>query len=608
MRGGFGSRIMDDKNEDIKISQVNREAVKLLLKYLRRNTKSILLAVLAMIIVTLTTLAGPYLTKVAIDEYILKGNLAGLNIIFILMLLSYSVFWLSSYWQTYLSSMAGHKIVASIREDLYNHLLKLPIDFYRRNPTGDIMSRLTHDVNALSDLVSSGFIHFFNDLLTLIGIMLIMLYLDVKLALISFIMVPFIFFAILLLGKRMRNAYRGVRERLAALNADVEENLSGIRLVQALNREAINNGKFKKLSWENLKANLKAVSYFALLFPTMNLSRVLGEALVLTFGGWGVVNGLISLGVLLAFLGYIRRFFAPLADLSQVYNTYQAAAAALDRIYEYLSIKPEISDTGVQDVIKDKLGSDDLQDTKKIKGEILFDKVSFAYEKENVLTDFSLKVKAGEILALVGSTGAGKTTLVNLMTRLYDVKEGSIFIDRIDIRKISFKSLRESISVVPQNVFLFDTSIKENIRYGNPLASDEEVLEAARQVKAHEFIDGLADGYDTEVGEGGVRLSGGQKQLISFARALIADPEILILDEATSSVDAYTEVLIQQALDVLLKDRTAILIAHRFTTLKKVDRIAVLENGSISGLGSHHELMESNDLYRKLFIKQIEVK
>ncbi|MFW6305903.1 MAG: ABC transporter ATP-binding protein, partial [Bacillota bacterium] len=468
----------------------------------------------------------------------------------------------------------------------------------------DIMSRLTHDVNALSDLVSSGFVHFFNDLLTLLGIMVIMLYLDVKLALISFIMIPFIFFAILILGKRMRNAYRDVREKLAELNADVEENISGIRLVQALNREAINNGKFTRLSWENLKANLKAVSYFALLFPTMNLSRVMGEALVLIFGGWGVINGIISLGVLLAFMGYIRRFFAPLADLSQVYNTYQAAAAALDRIYEYLSIEPEIGEDKAQVVLQNKLESHNLLDNKKIKGEIVFEKVSFAYEKEDILREFSLHINAGEVLALVGPTGAGKTTLVNLLTRLYDIRQGSISIDGIEISKITKKTLRKLIAVVPQDVFLFDTSIKENIRYGNLSAKDEDVIKAAQQVKAHDFISGLPDGYNTQVGESGIRLSGGQKQLISFTRALLANPKILILDEATSSVDAYTEVLIQQALDQLLKGRTGIMIAHRFTTLKKADRIAVLERGRISGLGTHQELMENNQLYRDLFLKQ----
>ncbi len=593
MRGGFGRKLRNDKEKDYKITQFDRNALKILFKYLRLHISTLFTALLAMGFVTISTLAGPYLSKIAVDNYILKGDLNGLNLVFILMILSYGLLWFSSYWQTYLSGLVGQKIVARIREDLYHHLQGLSIEFYKKRLTGDIMSRLTHDVNALSDLVSSGFIYLLNDILTLTGIVAIMLFLNVRLALVSFITIPFIFFVISILGKKMRDAYRGVREKLAELNADVEENLSGIRLVQALNREAVNTGKFKRLSWENFKANLKAVSYFALLFPTMSLSRVLGEALVITYGGWQVYNGNISLGVLVAFLGYVRHFFAPLADLSQVYNTYQAAAAALERIYNYLSIQPGIKVTEKPVIIEGD-----------VRGRVSFKGVSFGYEEDLIIDDFNLEIDSNEVLALVGPTGAGKTTLVNLLTRLYEVNKGSISIDGIDLRNLAVNSLREIIAVVPQQVFLFDRSIRENIRYGKPDAADKEVERAARRVNAHEFITGLPEGYETRVGEGGVRLSGGQKQLISFARALIASPEILILDEATSSVDAYTEVLIQQALEGLLKDRTAIIIAHRFTTLKRADRIAVLQNGKIDGIGIHDELIEENVLYKELFKKQ----
>jgi ATP-binding cassette subfamily B protein len=421
-----------------------------------------------------------------------------------------------------------------------------------------------------------------------------MMFLNFRLALISFLTIPLIFLAIFFLGKRMRKAYKGVREKLAELNADVEESISGIRIVQALNREAINTGKFKRLSWENLKANLKAVSYFALLFPTMTLSRVFGESLVLMYGGWQVVNDVISLGVIIAFLSYVRRFFGPLADLSQVYNTYQSAGASLDRIYEYISIQPSIREQ-----------EKSIKPDNEFKGEINFEEVSFGYdEQQTIINGFNLHIDPGEVFALVGATGAGKTTIVNLLTRLYDVVQGSILIDGVDLRQIPFKELRKLIAVVPQNVFLFDTSVKENIRYGAPKAKDEEVEMAAKRVHSHDFITNLPDGYETEVGEGGVRLSGGQRQLISFARALIADPKILILDEAISSVDAYTEVLIQKALEELLKDRTAIIIAHRFSTLRRADRIGVLRNGSLIGIGRHEELMQSNSIYRELFQKQ----
>lgn len=546
-----------------------------------------------MLMVTAATLAGPFLSKVAIDRYISEGDLAGLNWIFLFMVISYLILWFFSYYQTYLSRYIGQKVVGSIREDLYKHLQSLSMDFFKENSTGDIMSRVTHDVNALSDLVSTGFVHLLNDLFTIIGIMAIMLVLNLRLALISFITIPFIFFIVYFLGKKMRKAYQGVRERLAELNADVEENLSGIRLIQALNREAINTGEFKKLSWKNLKANLKAASYFSLLFPVMNLSKVFGEALVLGYGGWGVIEGTVSLGVVVAFMGYVRRFFAPLADLSQVYNTYQSAGAALDRIYEYMEIEPKIKE----------LNNLEFK-AENVKGEVEFKNVSFAYKNEMVIKNLDIAVKPGEVLAIVGPTGAGKTTIVNLLTRLYDVDRGQILIDGTDIKEIPLQSLRKIISVVPQEIFLFDTSIKNNIAYGKNDVEFKEIKEVAKQVQAHDFIKNLPEGYATRVGEGGVKLSGGQKQLVSFARAMLTDPKVLILDEATSSVDAYTEVMIQKAMEKLLKNRTVFMIAHRFTTLKRADRIAVLKEGELIASGSHQKLLETNKIYQELFKKQ----
>lgn len=593
MRGGFGRRISSGDEEDFSLKELDKRALKFLLKYIKSHTKTLIIATLCMFMVTLATLAGPFLSKVAIDSYITNGDLVGLNWIFLLMLVSYGFLWFFSYFQTYLSNWIGQRIVGDIREDLYQHLQDLSIDFFHKKDTGDIMSRVTHDVNALSDLVSSGFVHLLNDFFTVTGIVIIMLFLNVELALVSFITIPFIFFVVYFLGKRMRKAYQGVREKLAELNADVEQNLSGIRLIQALNRESRNTGEFSKLSWDNLKANLKAASYFSLLFPVMNLSKVFGEALVLGYGGWGVVEGTISLGVILAFMGYVRRFFAPLADLSQIYNTYQSAGAALDRIYEYMSLEPSIKEEGK------------YQLTKEVKGQIEFKGVNFGYEEEKVIDDLNLKFNTGEVMALVGPTGAGKTTIVNLLTRLYDVDDGKILIDGIDLRNLSFDFLRKTIAVVPQDVFLFDTSIKNNIAYGKPNATEEEIKEVARQVQAHDFIKDLPQGYETRVGEGGAKLSGGQKQLISFARAMLTDPQILILDEATSSVDAYTEVMIQQAMDKLLEDRTVLMIAHRFATLNKADRIGVLKDGELLDIGNHQQLIKESDIYRELVNKQI---
>ncbi len=593
MRGGFGRRMMSADEGDYRLSEIDRRTLRFFLRYLRPHVWTLLAALGAMLVVTLTTLAGPYLVKIAIDEYILAGDLVGLGWIFALMVATYGLFWLSSYWQTYLSSWTGQRIVGSIRLDLYEHLQQLSMEFFNRKQTGDVMSRVTHDVNTLSELVTTGVLRLLNDLLILVGIVIILVTLDLQLALITFLTIPLIYVVISQLGKRMRLAYRDVQERLAELNADVEENLSGIRVVQALNREAVNTGEFDRLSWANLKANLKAVSVFALLFPTMTFSRVLGEALVLWYGGWGVFNGVLSLGVLMAFLGYVRQFFAPLADLSQVYNTMQVAGAGLDRIWEYMSIEPTITEP-----------DHPVRPEEGFRGGLSFRDVDFAYADEQVIRDFSLEVTAGEIFALVGPTGAGKTTIANLLARLYDVGEGSIAIDGVDLRQMAFEDLRSVVSVVPQNVFLFDDSIRENIRYGSPGATDAEVEDAARQVGAHEFIRELPRGYETEVGEGGMRLSGGQRQMVSFVRALLADPKVLILDEATSSVDAYTEMLLQRAMEKLLMGRTAIIIAHRFTTLARADRIGVVEDGALVATGSHDELMDSSDTYRELFEKQ----
>ncbi|MFO8109829.1 MAG: ABC transporter ATP-binding protein [Thermoplasmata archaeon] len=592
MRGGFGRRISSGEEEDFSLKQMDKRALKFVYKYLKRHKVKLSLAITSMIVMTLASLAGPFLIKIAVDEYIMTGDIGGLTLIFALMVGAYGAYWLFSYFQTYLSNWIGHTIVGDIREDLYEHLQGLPIQFYNERSTGDMMARVTHDVNALSDLVSTGFVHLLSDFFVMIGIVVIMLYLNVQLALVSFITIPFIFFIVYYLGKKMRLAYRDVRERLAELNADVEQNLSGIRLVQALNRENINKGKFSKLSWKNLKANLKAAMYFSLLFPVMTLSKVFGEALVLGFGGWGVVQGVVSLGVLIAFMDYVRRFFGPLADMSQVYNTYQSAGASLDRIYEYMDVESPIHEP------------EEPHMPEKILGEIRFDDVTFGYDDDMIIDGLNLNIYSGEIFALVGQTGAGKTTMVNILTRLYDVDKGAITIDGVDLRRYPKNGLRKIISVVPQNIFLFDTSIKENIRFGRPDATDEEIVDVAKEVHAHDFIKNLPRGYETRVGEEGIKLSGGQKQLVSFARAMLADPKILLLDEATSSVDAYTEVLIQDAMDKLFDGRTVLMIAHRFATLNKADRIGLLKEGGLIDTGSHEELLERNEIYKELYEKQ----
>jgi ATP-binding cassette subfamily B protein len=594
MRGGFGRRITSESEKDFSLKEFDKKTLKFFFSYLKKYKIKILFAVLAMLMVSLASLAGPYLSKVAVDDYISKGDLTGLNLVALLIVLSYAVYWFFSYHQTYLANYIGQNIIAEIREDLYQHLESLSLRFYTKESTGSIMSAVTHDVNALTDLLSTGFIHLLNDFFTVSGIVIVMLYLDYRLALLSFIVIPFVILSVRFLGKRMRSAYSDVRQKLAELNADVEENLSGIRLIQALNREAKNEGDFKNLSWKNFKANLAAASYFALLFPLMELAKVLGEAIVLAAGGAAVISGRLSLGIIIAFMAYVRRFFAPLADLSQVYNTYQSAGAALDRINSYLA---------VDDKLKEASPGIDLGDD--FKADIIFKDISFAYDKQKVIDNLNLEIKAGEIFALVGETGAGKSTIAKLLARLYDADNGELLLSGINIKEISIKSLREKIAVVPQDVFLFDTTILENIRYAAPNATQVEVEEICKKITAHQFIQKMPKSYQTKVGENGVKLSGGQKQLLSFARAMLVDPEILILDEATSSVDLYTEKKIQQAMDELLAGRTVLMIAHRFATLKKAKRIAVLKAGRLLAVGEHEDLLIENQYYNELVNKQL---
>lgn len=601
MRGGFMKRMgVENRDEDYKLSRVNKDILKLLFKYLYPYKGEITVAFLAMLLVTGTALLGPYLFKIAIDTYIIPGNLLGVFYIFIAIVITYGINWISSYWQGYISSRVGQGIIKDVRSDLYRHILNMSGDFFARENTGEIMSRITNDTETLSDLVSTGIIYFVNDILTLSGILIILFNLNLKLTLVTMITLPLVFILFNILGKKMREAYQEVRIKMARLNAGVEENISGIKVVQSLSREKDNVGRFIQYSRENWKANLRAVSIFAFFFPAMNLTGVLGTGLVLWTGGLQVMKGEISLGILTAFLGYISRFFFPLRDLSQVYNTYQSAAAGLERIKEYFDQDSYIKE--VPNPVKFSLSNG----SKKKGVDININNLYFSYSNTTrmVLNNINLNIKDGEVVAIVGPSGAGKTTLARLLTRLYDPVKGEIRFNDIDIRHLSFKDLRSIITMVPQNVYLFPGSIWENIAFGKPGASREDIINAAKQVYAHEFINKLPEKYETEVGEEGTKLSGGQKQLISFARAILADPEILILDEATSSVDAYTEGLIQSAMNNLFKGRTVVIIAHRFVTLKDVDRIILMDKGSIQARGKHEELISTSSLYRNLYLIQ----
>src|SRR6056297_1137595 len=593
MQSGFMNRMMNDEEKPYRIRDINRKVFKMFMRYLKPQLKTFLLTFLLMSVVAGVNMFVPYLSKVAIDSYIIPKNANGLHLILAAFVASYAVFWAASYWGSYLSIKLGQRVVANIRKDLFAHVTSLSMDFYSENKTGEIMSRLTNDINTLSDFISGGIVNLLSDLITLAGIVVLMLLINVQLALVVLITIPIILVGTMLIGRYMRKAYAKVREKTGELNAGVEENISGICVVQAMSQETDNVKSFEKLNKENLYAQIKAVVISALFFPFMSLTGTLGTALVILAGGMMVVNGEsgATVDVLMAFIAYTNRFFLPLRDLSQIYNVYQTAAASADRIYEYFQIKPTIQNQ-----------KEPVTLTSPVKGEIGFHQVHFQYEPDQpVIKNMSVTIPSGETTAIVGPSGAGKSTMIKLMARLYDVNDGSVTIDGVDIRKIDMKQLREIMMLVPQDVFLFTGTIIENIRYSNLNATDDEVIQAAKTTRADDFIRHLPKGYQTEVGEGGMLLSGGQRQLIAFARATLTASPILILDEATSSVDAETEVQMQHALDQLVTGRTSIIIAHRFTTLKKAKQIIVVDRGEIVGFDTHKRLLEQCEVYKQLY-------
>ena len=534
-------------------------------------------------------LVGPYLTKVAIDRHIAKGDAAGLAQVARLFLLTLVLAFGVRFLQTYIMQMTGQRIMQDMRRDIFAHLQRLHVGYFDRNPVGRLMTRVTTDVDAVNELFTSGVVTVFGDLFTLLGIMGVMLALDLRLALVTFAVLPLFFLLTDWFRRGARQSFRDTRKWVARINAFLQENLSGMSVLQLFRREARNRAAFAEINRKHYDANMTAIFYYAVFYPMIELLAAIATALILVYGGGRVLEAGLTLGALVAFIQYSERFWRPISDLSEKFNLLQAAMAASERIFGLLDTVPQV------------VSPPGAKRAERAQGRVSFEGVSFAYgDGPPVLTDIDFAVEPGKSVALVGATGAGKSSIISLLMRFYDVGQGRVTVDGKDVREWDLESLRSSMALVLQDVHLASGTIASNIRLGSEIPI-ERVRAAAEAVAASRFIEKLPQGYDTAVRERGATLSVGQKQLLSFARALAHDPRVLILDEATSSVDTETEQLIQAALAVLMQGRTAIVIAHRLSTVQNVDEILVLHKGRIRERGTHQELLARRGMYWKLY-------
>ena len=580
-----------NKEEEIQERAFNLGLTLQLLGYLKPHRRRVVLAVGTIALAAGTGQVGPYLTQVAVDDYIAVGDWAGLRWIIAAFFLSVAVQYGAQYAQTLVTGMIGQRVMYDLRRDLFAHLQKLPLRYFDRTPLGRIMTRTTNDIDALNEFFSEGVVSVFMDFFTLLAIVGFMAYIDAELALICCTVVPIIAVSTFYLQGLAMRAYRELRTRLARLNAYLQENITGVEVVQLFNRQQRNLRDFDVEHLPYRRAEDREIHCYAIFFPFTELLGTVGMALVLWYGASDVLDSRIELGVLVAFLQYIRRFFRPIMDISDRYALLQSAMAASERVFELLAVPAEPA------------GGSSRNRPAASRGAIEFRNVFFKYDpaaEDWILKDVSFELKAGQSLALVGATGSGKTTIVSLLCRFYDIQRGAILVDGRDVRQWPAAELRRRISIVQQEVFLFSGSISGNIRLGEDAMDDAQVERAARYVNAAPFIERLPQGYAHAVAEGGSTLSAGQRQLLAFARALAFDPEILVLDEATSSIDTETEQLIQDAIAKLMRERTSIVIAHRLSTIRSADQILVMHHGEVRERGRHEELLRQGEIYARL--------
>jgi ATP-binding cassette, subfamily B, multidrug efflux pump len=596
---------MSAHDEDVVGKAYDARLMRRLLVYLRPYRAYALFALAAIIANSVLQLAQPYLMKLAIDRYIPTRDLGGINRIAVVYLLVIAGGFCLEFTQTWLLQTTGQRIMFDMRMEIYRHLQRLDLRFYDRNPVGRLMTRVTTDVDAINDMFTSGVVTIFGDVFTLAGIMIVMLTMNWRLALVAFAVLPLIVFVTQWFRRNVRESYRTVRRLIARINAYLQEHITGMATVQLFRREARAFREFGAINEEHRRANVDSIFYYAVFYPAIEIISALAVALTIWFGGRWVLLGSLTLGSLVAFLLYSARFYRPIADMSEKFNILQAAMASSERIFKLLDEPVSIENPSADGLAP--LGAPRERGNSTEGGGIVFDDVWFAYgstaegEPDYVLKGVSFNVAPGERVGIVGATGAGKSTIINLLLRFYDVSRGRILVDGVDVRQMDLAGLRARFSLVLQDVHLFTGTIADNIRLGASGISDEAVRAAASAVHADSFVSRLPSGYSSAVAERGATLSVGQKQLLSFARALAFDPRILVLDEATSSVDTETEILIRDALHVLMTGRTTIAIAHRLSTIQDMDKILVLHKGHLREAGTHQELLAMRGIYYKLY-------